>query len=223
MPVSDYHHISDVLHVVEQVNPKTILDIGVGFGKWGILCREVLDVYNERLQPKDWLIKIDGVEIFEAYRNPLWQLAYNQIFIGDALDLIDGLGYYDLILICDVIEHFDKATGSTFLKKLLARGNIVIVTSPQGYMPQGVVWENVHEAHKSGWSVRDFAEFPHLYKNIGATFMAVLSKEDARIKALNVSNPLQNLGVKKGVGELLKIAKGRFYFRMNQIFVRSFN
>src|SRR5688572_14003695 len=123
MPTSDYHQISDVLHVIEQVDPESVLEVGVGFGKWGTLCREILEIYRDRVSPDTWLVQIDGIEIFEAYRNELWGFAYDNIHIGNGTEIIERLGKYDLILCCDVIEHFEKAEGEIFLRKLLEHGS----------------------------------------------------------------------------------------------------
>ncbi len=209
MPTSDYHQITDVLHVVEQLNPTTVLDVGVGFGKWGVLCREVLEVYQERFSRDAWATRIEGIEIFPSYRNPLWEFGYDAVHVGDALEIIDRLGNYDLILCCDVIEHFDKDEGRRLLQKCLAHGKVVIVTSPKGNAPQGECFGNVHEAHRSAWSRRDFAPVPHLYKDIGFTFMAVLSFRAELLRKVRVLHPLEVLGVKRGLLELCRYALQR--------------
>jgi hypothetical protein len=215
MPVSDYNHISDVLHVVAQFNPKSVLDVGVGFGKWGVLCREVIDVYQGRLSSSEWQTKIDGVEIFEAYRNSVWSLAYDQVLIGNIFDLIDEMPKYDLTLLCDVIEHFEKKEGLLLLEKLLAHSKIVVLTSPRGYHVQGAAWGNDHERHLSGWSQNDFSNFCHVYKEIGFTFMAVLSENSNYIDGLEVRKPLDVLGFKKGAIELARLAVRRVKYRFH--------
>ncbi len=43
MPVSVYNHVPAVLEEVQRLNPHTVMELGVGFGKWGVLVREVLD------------------------------------------------------------------------------------------------------------------------------------------------------------------------------------
>lgn len=216
MPTSDYHHISDVLHVLEQIHPASVLDIGIGFGKWGILCREILEIYRERLQPRDWITKIDGIEIFKGYRNPLWNLAYNKVYTGDALQLLDRLGCYNLILAGDVIEHFNKEKGKLFMGKMLDHGDVVIVTSPRGDAPQGGLFGNKHEQHLSCWSQKDFSSVPHLYKDVGFTFIAVLSKNPERLKKINVRHPLDILGVKKGSVELMQLILRRAKYRLTE-------
>jgi len=127
MPTSDYRQISDVLHVVQQFSPRSVLDVGVGFGKWGILCREVLELYENRLTQDSWAIRIDGIEVHEQYRNPVWTFAYNHVHIGNALTIVDIVGHYDLIICCDVIEHLDKDDGRKLLNKFLSHGTFVIV------------------------------------------------------------------------------------------------
>jgi hypothetical protein len=91
MPTSDYQQISDVLHVVEQLQPRSVLDIGVGFGKRGILCREILEIYQGRVASSTWEVQIDGIEINEPYRNQLWDVAYNHVYCGNALDVLPTL------------------------------------------------------------------------------------------------------------------------------------
>lgn len=209
MPTSDYHHISDVLHVVEQLEPKSVLEVGIGFGKWGLLCREVMEIYQGRVQPESWIRNIDGVEINEPYRNPLWDIVYSTVYIGDAFDVIDQLGHYDLILCCDVIEHFEKDVGRQFLQKMLYHGTAVIVTSPRGYAPQGAVYDNVNETHRSGWISSDFSGIPHLYKDVGFTFVALLSTSPGVIKPIQMRHPLDVLGVKRGALEIAKMTGER--------------
>ncbi|MDH3443155.1 MAG: class I SAM-dependent methyltransferase [Deltaproteobacteria bacterium] len=215
MPTSDYHHISDVLHIVEQTGADTVLDVGVGIGTWGMLCRQVLDVYRGRVKVCEWTTKLEGIEIFDGYKNPLWDLAYDQIHLGDAFELIDSLGRYELILACDVIEHFDKRHGMLLVEKLLQHGDLVILTTPRGPAPQGPAWNNPHEEHKSAWSEEDFLNVPHLYKDIGFTFMTVLSLDEAALRKIDLRRPLDILGVKKSAAELLRLFTRRLKLRLN--------
>ncbi len=216
MPVSDFHQISDVLHVIEQINPERILDVGVGFGKWGVLCREVLDIYQNRVGVRDWTVTIDGIEIHSDYRNPLWDLAYDQVHIGDCFNVIDSLEKYDLVVCCDVIEHFDKQTGMLLLAKLLQHARIVIITSPRGFAPQGPIYNNEYETHRSGWSARDLIGFPHKYKDIGFTFMAVLSSDARELASIHVLDEFRRLGAKRSLFEV-----ARYSFRRASARIKS--
>ena len=53
MPTSFHHHISKMVDWVVRLQPRSILDIGVGFGKWGFLCREYLDIFQGRYARDD--------------------------------------------------------------------------------------------------------------------------------------------------------------------------
>jgi hypothetical protein len=209
MPVSDYHQISDVLHVVQQVNPTKVLDVGVGFGKWGLLCREILEIYQERVQPETWTATIHGIEIHEPYRNPLWALAYDHIYIGDAMEMLDCLGHYDLILCCDVIEHFEKDRGRVLLSKFLQHAKVAVLTSPRGLAPQGAIYGNENERHRSQWREEDFRDSPHLYKDIGFTFMAVVGSDQSRLKGIELNDPMKILGAKRAVPEVIRLIANR--------------
>ncbi|MCM8758015.1 MAG: glycosyltransferase family 1 protein, partial [Candidatus Omnitrophica bacterium] len=69
MPTSDYHHIPDILHIVEYLKPESILDIGIGFGIYGYLFRYVLELY-QGIDIKGSNLRIDGIEIYEKLKNP---------------------------------------------------------------------------------------------------------------------------------------------------------
>jgi hypothetical protein len=215
MPTSDFHQISDVLHVVEQCQPMRVLDIGVGLGKWGVLCREILEVYKNRVHRESWQTHIDGVEVHEAYRNDLWRFAYDQVHVGDVREVLPTLGHYDLALCCDVIEHFEKPVGRLLLRQMLDHATRVIVTSPRGHAPQGVKYDNIHETHLSGWDESDFDGLPHLYKDVGFTFLAVLASNQDALESVELLDPLKVLGVRRGTAELVRLIGHRARQRMS--------
>jgi hypothetical protein len=149
-----------------QLQPRSILEIGTGFGKYGFLFREYLDIWNaasdpSRLAPENWKVKIDGIECFQPYISDVQRRIYNRIIIGDAQSEIDRLGAYDLIFLGDVIEHFPKADGQRLLDKCMARANrLVLVTTPNYFNPQGPEYGNECETHHCLWTREDFARFP---------------------------------------------------------------
>jgi 2-polyprenyl-3-methyl-5-hydroxy-6-metoxy-1,4-benzoquinol methylase len=151
---SDYQYIYEVLHVIEQVKPRSILDVGVGFGRWGIMCRDILEIDRGRLLPDTWTTRIDGIKIYEPYAKALGNFAYNHLYVGDALEIIDRLGHYDVILCGDVIEHFDKETGRLFVSKMLDRAGIVIMTCLRNAF-----------FRSTGFGIeKDFSAIPHVYR-----------------------------------------------------------
>ena len=72
MPLSDVWHIPAVMHFVRAAAPTRVLDVGIGMGNFGLLVRQYGDIGNERLSREQWKLRIDGIELFEPYRNPAW-------------------------------------------------------------------------------------------------------------------------------------------------------
>ena len=137
-----------------------ILDIGAGFGKWGFLIRDSFDVMTfQNFNKKDWKIDITAIEPFPNCITPLQENIYNRIIKKDFFDCIDDLGQFDLVIFGDVIEHFEKEKGHEVLKKIFEHTNNIIVSTPNGFMPQGAWAENELEIHKSGWTIEDFNNY----------------------------------------------------------------
>ena len=170
MPTSRPYHLSWLCEQVLDLKPKSILDVGFGFGSKGMLFREYTDVWNGT-----WTwgreTQIDGIEIFETYITDLQRLIYNNIYCGDALVLIDKLRKYDLIYIGDVIEHFSREDGINLLEKMKIHGKTVIVATPVVVSEQGAVYGNEHETHVSQWTREDFKDCD--VKIFGNTMVAV--------------------------------------------------
>src|SRR5437870_6284913 len=102
MPSSRPNTIPTVLHLVRQLKPRSILDVGVGFGKWGHLFREYTDILEAehdpaRYQRANWQVRVDGIEGFARYITPMHRFLYNEIHVGDATTLIKALPAYDLV------------------------------------------------------------------------------------------------------------------------------
>lgn len=219
MPVSDYHNYSDILHIVEQIKPRRILDIGIGFGIWGVLMRQLLEMYEGRW-PKQWNITLEGLEIYEKFRNPLWDYAYDKVVIGDAYGLLDNMGHYDLILACDVIEHFEKSRGRKLLEEMIQHADFVILTTPISFNQPGDVqtWGDKYETHKSLWSRADFKDIPHIYKRIVTDYLVLLCSDKKRLRSINIIRPCFQLGVKGATLELLRLIFERASLRIKELF-----
>jgi hypothetical protein len=159
MPVSDIANISPILKEVDRLSPRSICDLGIGYGKYGVLLRELLDIGKGNLKPEEWHTVIDGIEGFAKYRSPLWG-AYNNVTIANFLDIADRIVNYDLVLMIDSLEHVVKGSAYEVLNRLLAQNKHVIVSVPLGDCPQGAVHGNVLETHLSSWSgLKDFVQY----------------------------------------------------------------
>jgi len=174
MPSSRPNTIPTVLHLVRQLKPQSILDVGVEFGKWGHLFREYTDILAaehdpSRYEKKNWQVQLDGIEAHAPYITPMHSFLYDTIHIGQALSLIQVLGKYDLIFLGDMIEHLEKAQGLQMLTHTLKRANkAVIVTTPKYDTLQEDLCGNQFERHQSLWSARDL-------RSAGATHIKTIS------------------------------------------------
>lgn len=157
MPVSDQQSISAIMKEVCRLRPKKVLDLGVGWGKYGVLCREMLDIEAGRLNKEEWTTAIIGYEGFEKYRNPIHDYAYDAVYYMNFLDAMPHANH-DVVLMIDSLEHIDKPAGQFFLDHLLKRNKHVIVSCPTGqyYMEQGAVNGNEFERHRAHWEPVDF-------------------------------------------------------------------
>ena len=118
MPSSHLHQINEIMELIFNSKPKSLLDIGVGFGKYGFLSREYLELGDGRQKYNDWKIQIDGIEVFTEYLTPIHKFIYNEIFEGNALDILPTLKTkYDLILLIDVFSLFFVITGDRVCAK----------------------------------------------------------------------------------------------------------
>src|SRR5205085_562708 len=165
MPSSRPNTIPAVVHLLRQIQPRSILDVGVGFGKWGHLFREYTDIHESENDParypkKNWHVRIDGIEGFASYVTEMHQYLYNQIHIGNAAELMKTLPPYDLIFLGDIIEHFQRETGLELLRDAFAKANkAVIISTPKYQTEQAGLCGNELERHRSLWTVKDFRSF----------------------------------------------------------------
>lgn len=144
MPTSEVAQIPKVVDVIARLAPRTVLDVGAGYGKYGVLAREY----------SPGLTRVDAIDA-----NPPRYPVYDQVFVGD-LRQIDTLlpadaPRYDLALFLDVIEHLDKPDAFALTDRLVRRCARVLITTPWGFRPQEIP-DMPFETHRSGWLPWDF-------------------------------------------------------------------
>lgn len=184
MPSCRPSTIPYVVSVVRQISPESILDVGVGFGKWGYIFREYTDIIRSERDPQryhksGWKVRVDGIEGYAAYLHEAHRFIYDEVFIGDALEILPRSEAYDLIFLGDIIEHFELSDGVKLLTTALSKARkCVIVTTPKFETGQKSSCDNLLETHRSLWG-------PKLFNSIGpcqirmadrATYVVVYSK-----------------------------------------------
>lgn len=198
MPNSAYQNTAFVLDYVSGLEPKSILDVGAGFGRWGFLCRcHIAGGYSLVELPKQELV-IDAVEVFRPNISPVYDAVYNHVYHGDIREVIQDLGQYDVIICGDMIEHLEKCEGLRLVDEMKKHCNMALVLSiPFGFCPQGVVHGNEYEVHRSSWGSRDFKGANVLIKpfpfsdnvQIGVVIYSI--SDHARWRAKTLQNPLR--------------------------------
>jgi hypothetical protein len=133
MPTSYPENISSIICFIRSLKPKSVLDIGPGFGKYGLLCREYLDIWNKWVYAKDkWSVRIDCLEAFPDYITPVHKYIYNNIYIGDAIEVIPTLkSKYEIALLIDVFEHFTKEEGEKLISNLKKKAKSILIAIPK--------------------------------------------------------------------------------------------
>ena len=156
MPTSDPHNINAVLTILTNLKPKRVLDIGCGFGKYGVLLREYLDVWYERVRKEEWVTTIVGVEAYEPYHNQIQDYAYSKVYIGEAQSVLPTLGEFDVVLIADVIEHLEQEQARELVRECFKHSPVVVISSPVEFYPQTAIYGNSYEVHRNLWTRDDF-------------------------------------------------------------------
>ena len=156
MPMSNPGHVPAVLHYLTGLAPASLLDVGIGMGTYGFLARQYLDVAAGRLDRAGWRTRIDGIEVFEPYRNPVWDHCYDSVAIADIRDRVAALRRYDVVLCNDVLEHVPQAEARALVRALLGRCRALIATTPAAAFPQGAWGGNEAETHHCLLSAADF-------------------------------------------------------------------
>jgi 2-polyprenyl-3-methyl-5-hydroxy-6-metoxy-1,4-benzoquinol methylase len=178
MPTCDPSVIPVVIGRVMKLRPRSILDVGAGMGKWGLLFREYLEGWHHHRYKRDrWQVKIDGIEIFGDYIQDWHRAIYDSIVPGDVRRVFTGdlMGlHYDLIFMGDVIEHMPKQDGWKLLKELPYR--TCIISTPNFPTRVHRNPENVHQDHLSRWSAEDFRTLKHVILLKGRMLVVEVTK-----------------------------------------------
>ena len=174
MPSSNPDVIGYICDYIIRKQPKSVLDCGMGFGKYGMLAREYTDIWNGRIKKKDWKTVIDGVEVFKNYITHQ-RYIYTNVFEEGIYHYIERIKHkYDLILLVDVLEHFDKKAGEAVLKKIKEKGRNAIIVTPVEPSQQGDVNNNRFERHISKWSYEELAEYGTVITQYDRTFILLM-------------------------------------------------
>lgn len=147
MPSSDITTVPKVVNLVMALQPRTILDVGCGNGRYGFLFRECLDLNYGRLLKDKWSVIIDAVEVERQYITDVHHFSYTNVYISDWMDF-EPKFRYEFLLMGDVLEHFDDWENA--LKKANDCSDVTMVVAPNwpGSISQGAWCGHASEIHR---------------------------------------------------------------------------
>lgn len=110
-------------------SPISIMDVGPGWGKYGLMIKELIASMQAEagdLTPGLSNITINAIEMCQYFKN-----TGN---ISDNFYFEDARAFNfkaDLILLLDVLEHWNKSIALEFIKKHLNSGSALLVSVPK--------------------------------------------------------------------------------------------
>jgi 2-polyprenyl-3-methyl-5-hydroxy-6-metoxy-1,4-benzoquinol methylase len=147
--------------ILEQIPVKTdsLVDVGCGRGVIGALMR----IYRN---PK----RLVGIDAFSPYldfcsRHNFYDELYQYDLRQNPLLFNDK--EFDVATCIEVMEHLPKNRGIYLLKELESIAKKVIITTPNGPLPQKAWDNNPFQKHLSCWYVEDFTKRGYTVKGVG--------------------------------------------------------
>ncbi len=158
MGTSNWQQIPFCVDALLDIAPMRVLDVGVGFGRWGVLVREFCEVWKGRIHRDEWRVWLEGIEVFPQNVEEYHHLFYSWVQVGDAAEIIGRMtDRWDLVIFGDVLEHWYPEDSHRILNKALDLADYVLVNIPIGAgWAQGAAYGNPYEEHKSFWEVHEF-------------------------------------------------------------------
>jgi len=149
MPYSSNTFDQILVDQVLGLKPKTVLDVGAGAGKNGLLLR------NAGYQGK-----LDAIEPTQNYIEKFNLVnQYDKIYPQSLEEYVqkNPTNRYDVVIFGDVLEHLFRSAAMDYLDYFLYRTCWVIVIWPT-YLPQDDYENNHYEVHKTNFDLRDIMQ-----------------------------------------------------------------
>src|SRR5205823_8415333 len=115
---SNWQQIPFCVEALLAIAPLRVLDLGVGFGRWGMLVREFCEEWQGRVHRENWQVWLEGIEVFGKNIEEYHHLIYSWIHIGDAADFVrDTTDRWDLVMIGDVLQEWPRDDAQGVLER----------------------------------------------------------------------------------------------------------
>jgi len=156
MPNSHPENKPWIMNEILQINPKTVLDVGVGKGDYLNLIRQHIGKS----------VKVDAIEVWQPYVDFYYlKKRYDEVFVEDVRKFEDF--NYDLVIFGDVLEHMSEEEALEVWDKASKQAKYLVLSIPIIPSPQHDVNSNPYEVHvKEDWTTEEVLEkFKGIYKH----------------------------------------------------------
>lgn len=159
MPYSHSWQIDAIVNVIRAFAPKSLLDVGTGRGMYGFLARHYLEAQSEWEGVASGRPRIDGIEGYSKYVDSPMRTVYDDITVADISSTLPQIAdcAYEMVLLVDVLEHFDRSLGEQVLQHCRRISELVLVSTPNGFSLQEG-GDNPYQTHRSYWSRGDLTQ-----------------------------------------------------------------
>lgn len=177
--------LARLLALVEGLEPRSILLVGIGFGELPAVLRHVFDARFGRIHREEWQVTIDGIEPWADNQNALWPAVLDSVWLGDVLTRLEHAGHYDLIILNHALERQNRSSGQRLVETARSRSRHTVVLASQS--AQDAPLPPMHPLEASSraeplpfelWRDADFAEFPRVTPRSDSVLVTLL-KGDA--------------------------------------------
>jgi len=104
-----WFHIPFCVDAIRHISPSRVLDVGVGYGRWGMLVRDVCDEAEDRSYRENWQVHLEGIANSVTDVEEYHHHFYNWIHVGNPEVLLEAMTRgWDLLFIGQT-EGLDRA------------------------------------------------------------------------------------------------------------------
>lgn len=137
--------------LIRSIQPKRIVDVGAGAGKYGLLCRE-------HLGAEPHIIAVDGsARTCEHLRSMGCYDEVAEMLLQDWLKARPkDAPHLDLVICGDVLEHLTRKQCFSFIDEVLKIATSVLVVLPLRNLAQGAMEGNPLEVHNAYLTDEEF-------------------------------------------------------------------
>lgn len=160
---STIHSTEFVVAKMRERKPRSILDVGCGWGRWGFLAREFLELWEHNYQRDQWRVRIDAIDVHDGTWTPVHSFIYDHLYKAD-VRFFETSQRYDLVIACDVLEHIPKPAGVALVNRFREAGSSLVIGVPLG--DRWPLYDgfdgNDFAGHVCHWFVDDLPDAEHV-------------------------------------------------------------